>query len=82
VASPGRQTEVVRSQHELDGETVADVKVAGGRVAGMARLDKGSDPHPKIERIAVTYNPPPVQESESQIAPAQTPRSQISSPVL
>jgi hypothetical protein len=56
--------------------------VLAGRSAGMARLDKGRDPHPKIERIAMTHDPPPVPASESQIAPAQNPGSRISSPVL
>jgi hypothetical protein len=37
----------------------------------MARLDKGGHPHPKIERIAVTHDPPPVPDSESRITPAQ-----------
>jgi hypothetical protein len=48
----------------------------------MARLDKVSHPHPKIERIAVTHDPPPGPESESQIAPAKNPKSQISGPML
>src|SRR5687767_14108982 len=39
----------------------------------MARLDKVGDAHPKIEGIAVTHDPPPVPESESQIAPSQNP---------
>jgi hypothetical protein len=48
----------------------------------MARLDKVGNSHPKIERIAVTHDPPPVPESESQIAPAKNPGSRISSPAL
>jgi len=77
-----RRAEVPRSPYELDGETVADVKVPGGRPAGMARLDKVGDPHPKIEGIAVTHDPPPVRGSESQLRLAQKPRSPISRPML
>jgi hypothetical protein len=40
----------------------------------MARLDKVGHPHPKIERIAVTHDPPPVPDSESRITPAQKPQ--------
>jgi hypothetical protein len=48
----------------------------------MARLDKVSHPHPTIERIAATHDPPPVPDSESQIALAKNPGSRISCPVL
>jgi hypothetical protein len=40
------------------------------------------DPHPEIERIAVTHDPPPVPGGELQLQPAQKPRSLISSPML
>jgi len=53
-----RRAELPRSPHELDGETVAEVIVPGRGPAGMARLDKVGDPHAKIERIAVTHDPP------------------------
>src|SRR4051794_36115921 len=33
----------------------------------MPCLDKVGDAHPKIERIAMTHDPPPVPGSESQI---------------
>jgi hypothetical protein len=49
------------SPYELDGEAVADSKVAGRRPAGMTRRDKVGDPHPEIEGIAVTHDPPPVR---------------------
>ena len=77
-----RRAEVARSLDELDGETVTDTKVPGRRPAGMAGLDKSRDPHPKIEGIAVTHDPPPVQESESQPRLVQKPRSPIASPML
>jgi hypothetical protein len=48
----------------------------------MARLDKVGHPHPKIERIAMTHDPPPIPASESQLALAQKPKSLVSSPVL
>ena len=73
---------VPRSPHELDGETVADAEVAGRRPAGVAGFYKARNPHAKIEGIAVPHDPPPVQESESQLRPAQKPRSLISSPML
>src|SRR5215210_8746056 len=83
-ALPGwcRRAGVPCSPHELDGEAVADVKVARRRPAGMARPNIVCHPHPKIDRIAVTHDPPPVPGSESQIAPAQKARSLISGPML
>jgi hypothetical protein len=56
--------------------------VAGRRPAGVAGFYKARNPHAKIEGIAVPHEPPPVQASESQLRPAQKPRSLISSPML
>jgi hypothetical protein len=65
-----------------DGLRTAKLVVPSRRSVGMASLDKVCDPHPKIERIAVTHNPPPVQESESQLQLVQKPKSPISRPML
>jgi hypothetical protein len=56
--------------------------VLGGRPAGMPCLDKVGDAHPKIERIAMTHDPPPVPGGESQLGLAQKPRNPFFSPML
>jgi hypothetical protein len=48
----------------------------------MTRRDKVGDAHPKIERIAMTHDPPPSAKSESQLQPVQKPKRPISGPML
>jgi hypothetical protein len=59
--------------HQLDRKAVADAEMPSRRPAGMTRLDKGGDPHPQIERIASTHDPPPSQRENHSSA---QPRSQ------
>src|SRR5918993_1613022 len=44
LASRGRRSALPLALHQLDGEAVADLEVAGGCPAGMARLHKSPPP--------------------------------------
>jgi hypothetical protein len=43
----------------------------------MTGLDKVGDAHPQIQGIAMTHDPPPVPQSESQLHLAQKPGVEI-----
>jgi hypothetical protein len=45
--------------------------VAGRRPAGMARLDKGRNPHAQIQGEALGHDPPPVLRGESHFSPSR-----------
>jgi hypothetical protein len=48
---------------------VTDPEVADRRLAGMARLRKGRNPHAQIEGKALGHDPPSVLRSEAHISP-------------
>jgi hypothetical protein len=83
-ALPGRRegAGLPLALQQLDGAAVAHPEVAGRRPAGMAGLDKGNDPHPQIERIAVTHASPLAPRRESQVGSDLNPQSPVSCPML
>ena len=72
----------MRAPHRSDGENVPDAEVLGRNLAGLTCLDESCDPHPKIERIALIHDPPPVRESGSQSSPRRSEDYYILSNVL
>src|SRR5215203_1001878 len=71
LASRGRRSALPLALHQLEGEAVADLEVAGCCPAGMAGLNKGRHPHAQIQGVAVGHNPPPVSRRESQFGPGR-----------